>query len=59
MDRLELLSDLSIPEKTKMVLLVMDGLGGLTNTECGQTELEHALTPNLDELAAKWDELLK
>lgn len=51
MDRLELLSGLSIPETTKMVLLVMDGLGGLTNTACGETELEHSLTPNLDELA--------
>ena len=53
MDRLELLSNLSIPEKTKMVLLVMDGLGGLPCPECGQTELEHANTPNLDALARK------
>ena len=51
MDRIELLSELSIPEKTKMVLMVMDGLGGLPCPQCHQTELEHALTPNLDNLA--------
>lgn len=53
MDRIELLSNLSIPEKTKMVLLVMDGLGGLPCSECRQTELEHAKTPNMDALALK------
>jgi 2,3-bisphosphoglycerate-independent phosphoglycerate mutase len=52
-DRLQLLSQLSIPGATKMVLLVMDGLGGLPDPARGLTELEAARTPNLDALAAR------
>ena len=37
----------------KMVLLVMDGLGGLPHPETGKTELETARTPNLDALARR------
>ena len=37
----------------KIVLLVMDGLGGLPHPETGLTELESARTPNLDALAAR------
>ena len=37
----------------KIVLLVMDGLGGLPMEAGGLTELESALTPNLDRLAAE------
>ena len=37
----------------KMVLWVMDGLGGLPHPETGLTELESARTPNLDALAAR------
>ena len=36
---------------TKLVLMVMDGLGGFADAEHG-TELEEAVTPNLDQLAA-------
>jgi 2,3-bisphosphoglycerate-independent phosphoglycerate mutase len=36
---------------TKIVLLVMDGLGGLPRDPRGLTELETAQTPNLDALA--------
>lgn len=36
---------------TKIVFLVMDGLGGLPRTPGGPTELEAAATPNLDRLA--------
>ncbi|MCD6285476.1 MAG: 2,3-bisphosphoglycerate-independent phosphoglycerate mutase, partial [Anaerolineae bacterium] len=40
------------PGKTKMVLMVMDGVGGLPGPD-GLTELEAAHTPNLDALAKK------
>ncbi len=39
------------PNKTKIVLLVMDGLGGLPIQSGGLTELETAKTPNMDKLA--------
>jgi 2,3-bisphosphoglycerate-independent phosphoglycerate mutase len=40
-------------EGKKIVLLVMDGLGGLPHPESGLTELEAAQTPHLDLLARK------
>ncbi len=40
-------------EAGKIVLLVMDGLGGLPMEAGGKTELEAAQTPNLDALAKK------
>jgi len=52
-DSLELMKELSQPSPTKIILLVLDGLGGLPHPETGKTELETASTPNLDELAAK------
>ena len=53
MDSLELIKGISRPSPTKIVLLVIDGLGGLPDPETGKTELETANTPNLDQLAAK------
>jgi 2,3-bisphosphoglycerate-independent phosphoglycerate mutase len=40
-------------EGKKIVLFVLDGLGGLPHPETGLTELETAQTPNLDALARK------
>jgi 2,3-bisphosphoglycerate-independent phosphoglycerate mutase len=51
MDILQLLKDLVVPAETRMVLLVMDGLGGLPREKNGKTELETAHTPHLDQLA--------
>lgn len=48
---LEFLQKLVIPSESKIVLLVLDGLGGLPRDSGGQTELEAANTPNLDLLA--------
>ncbi len=47
---LDLLRELSIPNDTKILLLVIDGLGGLAN-ESGRSELEQAHIPRLDRLA--------
>jgi 2,3-bisphosphoglycerate-independent phosphoglycerate mutase len=47
---LELIKQISMSSPTKIVLLVLDGLGGLPHPETGKTELETANTPNLDKL---------
>jgi len=47
---LELLRELAVPNDTKILLLVIDGLGGLPN-ETGRSELESAHIPHLDRLA--------
>ncbi len=47
----ELIRTLIKPADTKMVLLVLDGLGGLPANPKDFTELEKAETPNLDNLA--------
>ena len=49
----ELTRELQIPANTKIVQLVLDGLGGLPRESDGKTELEAADTPNLDGLAAR------
>jgi len=53
MVNLELIKSISRSSPTKIVLLVIDGLGGLPRPETGKTELETAGTPNLDKLVAK------
>ncbi len=53
MVNLELIKLISRASPTKIVLLVVDGLGGLPHPETGKTELETANTPNLDKLAAR------
>jgi 2,3-bisphosphoglycerate-independent phosphoglycerate mutase len=48
--RPKLPDDLVLPEGGRIVLMVLDGLGGLPGPD-GLTELEAAATPNLDRLA--------
>ncbi len=47
------LKNLVVPAQTKIVMIVMDGLGGLPRELGGKTELESARKPNLDALAAQ------
>ncbi len=49
---LDLMKELSITSPAKIVLLVIDGLGGLPLDSSGKTELETARTPNMDKLAS-------
>lgn len=48
---LDRIRDISRSTASKIVLLVIDGLGGLPHPQTGKTELETASTPNLDHLA--------
>jgi 2,3-bisphosphoglycerate-independent phosphoglycerate mutase len=48
---LEVLRDCYTSSPTKIVLLVVDGLGGLAHPETGLSELETAHIPNLDAMA--------
>jgi len=47
----DLIREIVIPAETKIVLLVMDGLGGLPHPQSGRTEMETARIANLDRLA--------
>jgi 2,3-bisphosphoglycerate-independent phosphoglycerate mutase len=49
---LELIRALIVPNATKLVLLSLDGLGGLPHPDTGKSELETARIPNLHALAA-------
>ncbi|MEW4567302.1 2,3-bisphosphoglycerate-independent phosphoglycerate mutase [Tautonia sp. JC769] len=53
MNQQELIKQLRDDNKTKIVMLIADGLGGLPIEPGGPTELEEAKTPNLDRLAAE------
>jgi 2,3-bisphosphoglycerate-independent phosphoglycerate mutase len=53
MANFDLMRRLARDQGGKMILLVMDGLGGLPRKPGGPTELEAANTPNLDELAGQ------
>ncbi len=48
-----LYNQLVIPAESKIVMLIMDGLGGLPREPGGKTELETACTPHLDKLAGR------
>lgn len=49
MKQIDLMKELRTPSDKKIVMLVLDGLGGLPG-ESGKTELEAARTPNIDRL---------
>ncbi len=53
MDNLELIREISLVTPSKIVMLVIDGLGGMPDPKTGLTELETARIPNLDALAAQ------
>jgi 2,3-bisphosphoglycerate-independent phosphoglycerate mutase len=48
-----MIHDLLRPAGTKIVMLLLDGLGGIRNSRFKATALEAANTPNLDRLAAE------
>ena len=48
----QLISQVSRSTDSKIVFLVIDGLGGLPHPDTGKAELETASTPNLDRLAS-------
>lgn len=50
---LEQIEKLAQRTPSRIVQLVMDGLGGLPHPQTGMTEMETARTPNLDALAAR------
>jgi len=47
------IGDLCRPTDSKIVMLVVDGLGGLPHPDTGKSELESADLPNLDRLAQR------
>jgi len=49
----KLLDELIQQNSSKIIMFILDGLGGLPEYPGGKTELETAFTPNLDELAFK------
>src|SRR5256714_8263141 len=50
---LDLIRQLVVANTTKIVLLSLDGLGGLPRPETGRSELETARIPNLTALATE------
>lgn len=51
MSDLNVIRELTTETPSKIVLMIMDGLGGFPMTPGGKTELETARTPNFDRLA--------
>jgi 2,3-bisphosphoglycerate-independent phosphoglycerate mutase len=50
---LDVIAPLVVENSTKMVLLSLDGLGGLPHPDTGKSELETARLPHLDALATR------
>ena len=53
MDQIALMQELSVKTPAKIIMVVLDGLGGLPHPNTGETELESAVIPNLNALAVK------
>ncbi|MHB8105651.1 MAG: 2,3-bisphosphoglycerate-independent phosphoglycerate mutase, partial [Dehalococcoidales bacterium] len=49
----KIIKEISITSPEKIVMLVLDGLGGLPDPQTGKSELETARIPNLDAVAAQ------
>lgn len=47
----EIMKEISVKTESKIIFLIIDGLGGLPHPVNGKTELETAKTPTLDRLA--------
>ena len=50
---LDVIAPLVVENSTKIVLLSLDGLGGLPHPDTGKSELETARLPHLDALASR------
>ncbi len=50
MKQIDLMKELNVSSEARIILLVLDGLGGLPGKD-GKTELEAAHTPNMDKLS--------
>ena len=50
---LDVIAPLVVENATKIVLVVLDGIGGLPRPETGKSEMETARLPHLDALAAR------
>ncbi len=50
---LNLIKEIAVTSPEKIVMLVLDGLGGLPDPKTGKTELETARIPHLDAIAAQ------
>ncbi|MCH9036969.1 MAG: phosphoglycerate mutase, partial [Chloroflexi bacterium] len=53
MTQQDLIAQVAQSTPSKIIFLVIDGLGGLPHPDTGKSELETAYTPNLDRLAAR------
>ncbi len=52
MSHQSIVKDLAVKTDSKIVFIVLDGIGGLPSKPGGKTELETAHTPNMDKLAS-------
>lgn len=53
MSRQDIIAQVAHSTPSKIIFLVIDGLGGLPHPDTGKSELETANTPNLDKLASE------